>query len=510
MSFKTLLFEAINQENISMVEHLIDSNIKSNFVQELLYFACKHGLLDVVNLLLLKGVDLEKSNHSGWKAIHIATRYGHVKIVELLAMNNVNLESVTRYNYTPIQIAVSFGQTEIFKILLHKILKSFLKNKFSDSILNITFKETGDFKPFEIFVDQFGDGNEICKLNTRYSTFDIIKSTGKKIFDLLWNDNNGHNTALFLSCQKNRMDILKIILKFMSMKISSIDFNILCESLNCICKKNRFDALKMFIKFDLISLEDLERENSEGKLFINIACMSNSIDIVKLYIYLIDEELYPFTPETIFKICEKNYFNIFKLVMNYVNLEIEDNYNSDLIHYCCKYNSLEILEMLIDSLDLENRDMYQKVPLHYACEFGYLPIVKLLVKAGVDINIKDIDDFSPLHFSSKNGHLNVAKYLYSIGAEIHTFDNSLRRPIDYACEFDKSDIVRLFVDGFVSEKIYRINPITNLYSLNMNVVIHKENVCRYIIPRIEMYKTTIFFIKINKYFDFDIDIRTVA
>ena len=506
---KELIYFACKQENIMMIEYLINNSyIKPTIIQELVYFACKHGMVDVLNLLLLKGVDLEKSNNSGWKAIHIAVRYGHVKIVELLAMNGVDLESVTRYTYTPIQIAASFGQTEIFKILLYRILNSFVKREFPDSIANVTFKEKGAFRPFEIIVNHQGKGTEISILDSRNSSYDIINRIANKIVDLLWKDTARHITALSLSCEKNNLDILEIILQFMTMNIFSIDHKVLCEPLSCICKNDRLDALALFIMFGLLTTSELNSLDPEGIELINLACISNSINIVKLYIDMTDKQQIEFNSDTIFGICEKNRYNIFRLIMDYINLEVTDRYGNDLIFYCCLNNSLEIFEMLIDLLDLERRDMYQNTPLHNASEFGRLSIVKLLVNSGVDINAKNSDGLCPLHYACKQGHLDIAKYLYENGAYIHSLDNALRRPIDYACEFDHVEIVRLFVDGFVSEKIYGINPITNPESLNMLVVMQKENVYLYLIPRIEVYKRTIFVRKINKYFD--IDIQTVA
>ena len=80
--------------------------------------ACENGCVEIVELLLKKGADIEAKDKSDWTPISYACWNGRIQTVRLLLDNGANINSVDNDGFTPLKRASRRGHKETFKLLL--------------------------------------------------------------------------------------------------------------------------------------------------------------------------------------------------------------------------------------------------------------------------------------------------------------------------------------------------------------------------------------------------------
>ena len=94
------------------------SHAEGRFNQTLL-IAASQGLVDAVELNLMRGANANSVDVSGQTPLHIAARLGDIKIIKLLMQHDVNLNSTTSdTSETPLHIAATYGNLGVVKYLV--------------------------------------------------------------------------------------------------------------------------------------------------------------------------------------------------------------------------------------------------------------------------------------------------------------------------------------------------------------------------------------------------------
>ena len=107
--------QLLNTEGID-----IDINIKDYgyLSRSLTHWACFHGHLDIIQLLLTKGANIHDKNSSGWSLIMEASRNGLIEIVEFLVNQGANINSIDNYGWNSLMLATARSNTNIIEFLL--------------------------------------------------------------------------------------------------------------------------------------------------------------------------------------------------------------------------------------------------------------------------------------------------------------------------------------------------------------------------------------------------------
>lgn len=74
--------------------------------------------VEVVQAFLRYGIDVNKSNPEGDKAVHICATRNNAQILQLLIDNGAQLDVRNAQGETPLQLAASLGNVEIVETLL--------------------------------------------------------------------------------------------------------------------------------------------------------------------------------------------------------------------------------------------------------------------------------------------------------------------------------------------------------------------------------------------------------
>ena len=110
-SGRTPLAAAVVQENINIVRILLQSGASCNstcFVEggNVLHYAVKYGLEDIVDELIMKNVTVNEKNQDGLTALMIGAQRGNLRMIEKLMRSECDFNAVDRNGSTAVMISV--------------------------------------------------------------------------------------------------------------------------------------------------------------------------------------------------------------------------------------------------------------------------------------------------------------------------------------------------------------------------------------------------------------------
>ncbi len=92
-------------------------NEKDIYGQNPIYYSCREGHLNLCELFIEKGTDVNLEDKFGQTCIFYAIRQGHYEIVEYLIKNNADLNKIDNKNNSPLSYAEKQGQNKIVELL---------------------------------------------------------------------------------------------------------------------------------------------------------------------------------------------------------------------------------------------------------------------------------------------------------------------------------------------------------------------------------------------------------
>jgi ankyrin repeat protein len=221
-------------------------------------------------------------------------------------------------------------------------------------------------------------------------------------------------------------------------------------------------------------------------------------------------------------VCRDGRVRLFNLIADKVDLNAVDNRGSGVLHHACFDENVELVkELIARKIDINSRDNNEFTPFNVACLNGYIEIVKLLIENGAvmtspsyitSLNIacrsnntnivklllnKGLDPnitynkSLPINIACYNQNIELIKILLLKTKNIDVKDNLYLTPLEIAIQRNNLDMVKLVVDGFISDKIYRINTLSCIHSIPLKYIedlkIHEKRQ-----SKIEIHRKTIF------------------
>ena len=105
MTFLTAFFAAVENGHVRIAESFLSHGLKlrelRKDIHKPLTLAAKSGCIDMVELMIQEGCDVNARDDSGWNALHFASYHGHYQIIDRLFAGGVSAKATTSRKVGP-------------------------------------------------------------------------------------------------------------------------------------------------------------------------------------------------------------------------------------------------------------------------------------------------------------------------------------------------------------------------------------------------------------------------
>lgn len=446
--------------------------------------ACKNRNIELIQLLINKGADLNVNKHLAGTPLTNACKAGHKGVVELLLQHGANVSLIDIDGKTPLGVARANKHLTIIKQLIDKRFEN------RDKTLSSACYE-GDLNAVKKFIKAGAKVNlkdnviAPIKAACLAGHADVVKELICEDADLnLWdgdqlplttacneghlivvkelinaganlNQEDEHHTPLTIACVRNHTQIVKELIN------AKVDVNQAGKNrtpLSIASSNGHSEIAKELLKAgadhnvehdnktplsDAILCEDVELYNMmiESRDVVNFApalkaaCLvRNSMMVNRLLKAGANTNL----GEALVYACAKTtnfYMNRYQMMMH--RERCYDDHHEE---------QLSIVKRLIKAgADVNYAVKYHGTPLKKASENGYLSVVKELLKNGADVDIIGHHQ-TPLIAACYRGHLNVVKELVKADADVN-LETQAGTPLTTACIRLHRDVVKELINS---------------------------------------------------------------
>jgi ankyrin repeat protein len=473
------VFEAIERGDIAIIRDLIAKgwDVKQDNSRIPLHLAAERGHLEIVNLLLEKGADINAPDKNGLTPLCVAALNRNSEIVNLL------LKKGAQVSDKALQVTTT---TEILKRLTKEKAKqeATAEEAIADDTSDTSSSSVQE-KAISPIASSLPSSSDAAKTSAHGSHSEdrsaaaaaiytasptsVLSASSEELIEAVKAGNQlavkallvkGENvntieeqgkSLLYLAAEFNKLQVFKLLLEAGAKPDvkSQVGRTPLFPS---IFSKNT-EMVQLILEKDSSIINKVD---SKGQTPLCYALERNQREIAKL---LIEKGADP-TQEgrarfgnyewggvtsPIKLIFLNRYLSIWELI-------IEKNPAvclQPLVLYTaidCN-QSLEIINFIIErGADVNQKDKQENTPLHIAVINKNLNAANLLLDRGAQIDAKDKNSQTPLHIAVINKNFKAASLLLDRGAQVDARDARGRTPLHFAAIKDSLDIVNLLLD----------------------------------------------------------------
>ncbi|WP_353283966.1 ankyrin repeat domain-containing protein [Wolbachia endosymbiont (group A) of Lypha dubia] len=460
-SLTTDFTHAIENDDFKRLEEYIDQHIdKYNVNRELLdklpllsWAACKNSV-NVAQLLLSIGADIDIRCDQNWTPLHYAVSAGQYDMVRFLVDQGASILAKDNNVKTPLRIVNELGNTEVANFLrakLDKYLFSAIERK--------DIRKVSDFLDGGANIEAKGINNQTplcvasCKGNLYVLKLLLSRNAKVNVQD------DSRKTPLHYAAREGHSDVAELLLGRGTMIDAEDCFGM--APLHYAAYHNRKNMVSFLIKQDA----KIEAVDKEAKTPLHYAAGKGHLDVAELLLdrgAIIDaEDRFGMTPLH-YAACYNREDVVSFLISRDAKVEAMDEEDKTPLHYAAGEGHLDAAKLLLDHDSIINaKDRLGIAPLHYAAYYNREGMVSFLISQGAKVEAMDEKARTPLHYAAREGHLDVAKLLLECDAIIDAKDCYDRDPLYYADSYNKLDVVRL-LEG--RNGVNTCNPLTNFLS----------------------------------------------
>ncbi|WP_353271055.1 ankyrin repeat domain-containing protein [Wolbachia endosymbiont (group A) of Alloplasta piceator] len=377
-SLTTDFTHAIENDDFKRLEEYIDQHIdKYNVNRELLdklpllsWAACKNSV-NVAQLLLSIGADIDIRGDQNWTPLHYAVSAGQYDMVRFLVDQGASILAKDNNVKTPLRIVNELGNTEVANFLrakLDKYLFSAIERK--------DIRKVSDFLDGGANIEAKGINNQTplcvasCKGNLYVLKLLLSRNAKVNVQD------DSRKTPLHYAAREGHSDVAELLLGRGTMIDAEDCFGM--APLHYAAYHNRKNMVSFLIKQDA----KIEAVDKEAKTPLHYAAGEGHLDAAKL---LLDHDSI---------------------------INAKDRLGIAPLHYAAYYNREGMVSFLISQgAKVEAMDEKARTPLHYAAREGHLDVAKLLLECDAIIDAKDCYDRDPLYYADSYNKLDVVRLL---------------------------------------------------------------------------------------------------
>jgi len=468
LAFTPLLIAVLNN-NLEIFRYLTETGADINIVYDtntVLHVAAYIGSVDIINLLLDKGMSVNLTNREDYTPLHVSAQFGHLEATNALVERGAAINNTNKYGKTPVMEAAVSGKLETFRYLteigadinirdaknntaLHLVAHSGsvgIINLLLDKGMSVNLTNTNDSTPLDVSAE-FGHleatkslverGAAIkntnihgrtplmtAVINSKLETFCYLTEIGA---DINIRDAE-NNTALHLAAHSGSVGIINLLLdKGMSVNLTNTNDS---TPLHVSAQFGHLEATKSLVERGAA----IKNTNIHGRTPLMTAVMNSKLETFR---YLTEIG---------------------------ADINIRDANNNTALHLAAHSGSVGIINLLLDkemSVNLTGTEGC--TPLHVSAYFGHLEATKILVERGAAINNTNKYGVTPLTFAASGSNLEIVRYLTEIGADINIREAENKTVLHLAARSGSVGIINLLLDKEMSVNLTGTEGCTPLH-----------------------------------------------
>jgi ankyrin repeat protein len=293
------LIEAVRKNQYELVQKLIkkgaDVGAQDNVKNELpFHYACKKGNINLINLAINQGIDVNIKNDIERTLLHVACIKGYIDIVSTLLKEGANMEAKDIEGWTPLYDACENGHHEIVKLLIERGAKIELENNEGVRPLHLACKG-GNLDIVNLLIERGAnldakpeDNSTLLHYASRAKSCEVAKFFIEKGVDVNVTNNDGItplHSALIVT--RDNLKVINFLIKN-SAAISAQDkaqntplhYAVGCAFDDNGNQKSNVEAINLLIKLGA----DVNAKNKDQTTPLHFACREGSVEIIKLLI----------------------------------------------------------------------------------------------------------------------------------------------------------------------------------------------------------------------------------
>lgn len=388
--------------SIELIELYLNQGVEVNSQNSkgdtALLWAARWNNTGVMETLLKAGANPNIGNDKGSTALHWAVRYQHVDAVRILTANpSIEINTQRKLGLiSPIILSSALGSVEIVTLLIY-------------AGADVNQKIRGEERPIHHAAKE---GHE-----------EVLELLIRRGADINADDALG-NTALFLAIKNDH----------------PLSVHVLVKAGSDLCHKNR-DGMDVW-SYALFNESNkcLETLVYCIKKLINEK-KSNPIEDIKVLL----TKQSPIFQAAAVNATEK----LTALASMDIDLETRDHNENTLQHYAALQGRYEVIRQFADAVDVNSKNRYGETPLHFACSIGCFETVKALLDCKAKANLKNKLGETALHTAANSQKMDskTMKLLMEYMIKTHSWDSlnekdkNLRTAIHVAALKAKPEVI---------------------------------------------------------------------
>uniref|UniRef100_A0A8C9XY52 Ankyrin 1 n=1 Tax=Sander lucioperca TaxID=283035 RepID=A0A8C9XY52_SANLU len=385
----TPLHIAAHYENLNVAQLLLNRGANVNFTPKNgitpLHIAARRGNVIMVRLLLDRGAQIDAKTKDELTPLHCAARNGHVRIIEILLDHGAPIQAKTKNGLSPIHMAAQGDHMDCVKQLL----------QYNAEIDDITLDHLTP-----LHVAAHCGHHRMAKV--------LLDKAAKPNSRAL----NGF-TPLHIACKKNHMRVMDLLLKHSA-------------SIEAVTEKG-FTPLHVASKYGKVDVAELFKGGSphsaarNGYTALHIASKQNQVEVANSLLQYgasaNAESLQGVTPLHLAS-QEGRPDMVSLLISKQANVNLGNKSGLTPLHLVAQEGHVGIADILVKqgaSVYAATRMGY--TPLHVACHYGNIKMVKFLLQQQANVNSKTRVGYTPLHQAAQQGHTDIVTLLLKHGAQ---------------------------------------------------------------------------------------------